>query len=197
MYALSDAELNNEDAKKNKARVEKDPPGERKEPGSQVKQVTDAIATTVMPFLPASGYASLGYDAWANGEGFLTGLGYFGLAAIEDAAYIATGQMTGAIINSLKNLLAAGKGTTSIFNDLVKAAQAQYPGKAGKIQLHHPIPQYLGGAKDQVKVPLNSAYHQVITNEFRALWPYGNELPSATQLNEIMTKVYSKFPLPQ
>lgn len=69
--------------------------------------------------------------------------------------------------------------------------------KAGKIQLHHPIPQYLGGAKDQVLAPLDSAYHQVITNEFRSLWPYKSGLPSASQLQEIITKVFSKYPLPQ
>ena len=42
----------------------------------------------------------------------------------------------------------------------------------------------------------NQAYHQMITNEFRALWGYGKGVPSATELQSIMKQVYSKYPLP-
>jgi RHS repeat-associated protein len=82
------------------------------------------------------------------------------------------------------------------YNDLVKAAQKEYPELAGKTQLHHPIPQYLGGPKKQTLVPLDAAYHQKITNEFRRLHPYGSPAPSPERMAEIMNEVYSKFPLP-
>jgi len=81
-------------------------------------------------------------------------------------------------------------------DDLVTAAQKLYPNKAGKIELHHPIPKYLGGPIIQKLVPLDAAYHQLITNEFRALWPYGKGVPSASELQNIMKQVYSKYPLP-
>jgi hypothetical protein len=45
-------------------------------------------------------------------------------------------------------------------------------------------------------VPLNGSYHQLITNEFRALWPYGKNIPGAAELENIMNQVYSKYPLP-
>ncbi|KAA0990471.1 FG-GAP-like repeat-containing protein [Dyadobacter aurulentus] len=81
-------------------------------------------------------------------------------------------------------------------DDLVKAAQKLYPKKAGMTELHHITPKYLGGAANGPLVPLNGSYHQVITNEFRALWPYGRGIPSATELQTIMKQVYSKYPLP-
>lgn len=80
---------------------------------------------------------------------------------------------------------------------MVKAAQKLYPKKAGKIELHHPIPQYLGGAKNQTLVPLDGAYHQQITNAFRKLHPYGKPKPTEAELNIILEKVYSQFPLPK
>ncbi|EOR96767.1 hypothetical protein ADIARSV_0030 [Arcticibacter svalbardensis MN12-7] len=80
--------------------------------------------------------------------------------------------------------------------DLVSAAQKEYPKLAGKIQEHHPIPKYLGGAKNQVLVPLDAAYHQKITNAFRAEWGYGLGKPSAAELKNILSKVYNRFPLP-
>lgn len=81
-------------------------------------------------------------------------------------------------------------------DDLVKAAQQKYPNKAGKIEYHHVEPKYLGGASKGTTVPINAAYHQMITNEFRSLWPYGKGIPSPAQLNEILMNVYSKYPLP-
>lgn len=90
----------------------------------------------------------------------------------------------------------AAKGGGQYSDDLVKAAQKLYPNKAGKIELHHITPKYLGGAKNGPLVPLDASYHQVITNELRALWPYGKGVPSATELQNIMKQVYSKYPLP-
>jgi hypothetical protein len=82
------------------------------------------------------------------------------------------------------------------FADLVRAAQQLYPKKAGKIEQHHIEPLYLGGAQNGLKAPLDAAYHQLITNAFRRLAPYGAEVPSATRVQEIMRQVYEKYPLP-
>ena len=90
----------------------------------------------------------------------------------------------------------AARGAVQYSDDLVRAAQQTYPKLAGKTQLHHITPKYLGGAKNGPLVPLDGAYHQMITNEFRALWGYGKGVPSATELQSIMKQVYSKYPLP-
>ncbi len=63
-------------------------------------------------------------------------------------------------------------------------------------EFHHITPKYLGGDKNGPLIPLDGAYHQVITNEFRTLWPYGKGIPSALELQNIMEQVYSKYPLP-
>lgn len=91
----------------------------------------------------------------------------------------------------------AARASIQYSDDLVKASQQAYPKLAGKVQLHHPIPQYLGGARNQVLVPLDAAYHQQITNTFRAEWGYGLAKPSETKLLEILNTVYSKYPLPK
>jgi RHS repeat-associated protein len=79
---------------------------------------------------------------------------------------------------------------------LIGEARSLYPGKAGKVELHHITPRYLGGAKNGALAPLDAAYHQQITNEFRRQWPYGGARPDAQQLDEVMQKVYEKYPLP-
>ena len=96
-----------------------------------------------------------------------------------------------------KIMVEASEGVIKSYDDFVKEAQRLYPNKAGKIELHHITPKYLGGAKNGAVIPLDASYHQVITNEFRSLWPYGNGVPSATELENIMNQVYSKYPLPQ
>ena len=80
---------------------------------------------------------------------------------------------------------------------LIKQAQELYPNKAGKIQMHHVEPKYLGGPKNGTLAPIDAAYHQVITNEFRTLYPYGQSIPNGLELKNIMHQVYSKFPLPR
>jgi hypothetical protein len=95
-----------------------------------------------------------------------------------------------------RGVTTAAKGTVQYSDDLVRAAQETYPKLKGKTQLHHITPKYLGGAKNGPTVPLDAAYHQIITNEFRALWGYGKGVPSATELQNIMKQVYSKYPLP-
>jgi hypothetical protein len=91
--------------------------------------------------------------------------------------------------------------TTSVTTEetyAVRMAEAQeaYPGKAGTIENHHIAPKYLGGAPNGPTVPLDGAYHQMITNEFRNLAPYGSGPVSPQQMQNLQDSVYSKFPLP-
>ena len=81
---------------------------------------------------------------------------------------------------------------------LIKEAQKEFPNKAGKIQLHHEHPIYLRGPKNGRTVPIDAAYHQKITNEFRKRIPYGkqNEFSDA-QIDKVMKEVYEQFPLPE
>ena len=122
------------------------------------------------------------------------------MATIESAvvvgAEVVGAEVVGAEVVEI-GVNSAAKAGVQYSDDLVKAAQQAYPKLAGRIQLHHPIPQYLGGAKNQVLVPLDAAYHQQITNAFRAEWGYGIGKPTAAQLETIMNKVYSQFPLPK
>jgi hypothetical protein len=85
----------------------------------------------------------------------------------------------------------------SKYRDLVAAAEKDYPKKAGKFENHHIVPKYLGGDEDGPTVRLPSAYHQYITNEFRSAWPYGRSQPGPNELDDIMNRVYSKYPLPR
>jgi len=87
--------------------------------------------------------------------------------------------------------------STRILDKLAQAAEKSYPLKIGKQEWHHVVPMYLGGAKDGLMVRISSAYHQLITNEFRSLWSYGQGLPSAPRLQQLLMDVYSKFPLPK
>jgi hypothetical protein len=79
----------------------------------------------------------------------------------------------------------------------VEAAQRKFPGKAGRIEEHHVTPKYLGGDPHGPTVPIDAAYHQEITNAFRAEWGYGRARPSAAEVQRIMDRVYRRFPLPQ
>jgi RHS repeat-associated protein len=77
----------------------------------------------------------------------------------------------------------------------VKKANQRYPKKAGRPdENHHIVPQYLGGDPNGLAVSLPAAYHQLITNAFRNLWPYGSPKPSPKQLQRLMDQVYKQFP---
>jgi hypothetical protein len=84
----------------------------------------------------------------------------------------------------------------SCYDHIVNGARKLYPGKAFKTELHHVTPKYLGGAVNGPMTRIDAAYHQLITNEFRSLWPYGGPKPSAEELARIMAEVYGKLPLP-
>jgi len=91
----------------------------------------------------------------------------------------------------------ATKGGIQYSDDLVRAAQQAYPKLAGKTQLHHITPKYLGGAANGPLVPLDAAYHQQITNAFRQAWPYSQgAIKDPAVLKSVMDKVYKQFPLP-
>ncbi len=103
--------------------------------------------------------------------------------------------------NGGKALISAAKGGVKYSDDLVKAAEKLYPKKIGKFEKHHPFPKYMGGAEKQTLIELPAPYHQQITNEFYKYWPkklpgQPRVYPTAQQAQEIMQKVYSKFPLP-
>lgn len=65
----------------------------------------------------------------------------------------------------------------------------------GKKQNHHVWPGYLGGARNGMTIPLDPAYHQLITNAFRANAKYGVYY-TPQQAFEALLKVYSVFPPP-
>ncbi len=88
------------------------------------------------------------------------------------------------------------QGAKTNIKKLVTEAQQRYPRKAGKIEMHHIVPKYLGGDPKGPMVGIDGAYHQMITNEFRSLYPYGQKKPSTEQLGRILESVYSKYPIP-
>jgi hypothetical protein len=126
------------------------------------------------------------------GAGFLV----LDVATLGSSSLVKGAVKTGVKAGGRSLAKGAAKGGLQYSDDLVRAAQQTYPKLAGKTQLHHITPKYLGGAKNGPLVPLDGAYHQMITNEFRALWGYGKGVPSATELQSIMKQVYSKYPLP-
>lgn len=135
---------------------------------------------------------------WSSGQrleegDYLGAAGDFSTALAEGLTMGLSSKMASASANLITRWFGnrAAKGGIQYSDDLVNAAQKLYPKLAGKIQQHHPIPQYLGGARDQVLVPLDAAYHQQITNEFRKHWGYGQGIPSKAELDKIINKVYS------
>jgi hypothetical protein len=91
---------------------------------------------------------------------------------------------------------ALSKGGT--IEKLTTEAKELYPKLAEKAdQLHHVIPKYLGGAQDGALAKIPAAYHQLITNAFRTLAPYGQAISrTSEEVTNIVKQVYSKFPLP-
>ena len=134
------------------------------------------------------------YQAWKMMQVFSPG----NLAAVFGmAGEFGVSKGARAILPALgKGVTKAAKGGVKYSDDLVKSAQKLYPKKAGTTELHHIRPQYLGGPKNGPLAPLDGAYHQVITNEFRMQWPYGKGIPSDAEWLDIMRRVYNKYPLP-
>jgi len=92
---------------------------------------------------------------------------------------------------------AAAAATEVEMQSLMQKARELYPKLCNKFQLHHPIPQYLKGPASQDLVKLEAPYHQLITNAFRQLAPYGQEGPDSQSVQNIVNQVYSRYPLPK
>jgi hypothetical protein len=148
------------------------------ESGCYFDGVTDVSGTWEDPAV----YLSFTFGGWASG---LFSTTFWGAAT----ACIGNG-----ICASLTGMV-GGAGASNV-NSLVQQAQQQYPNKAGNIELHHIFPKYLGGDPNGTQVAIDAAYHQIITNAFRALWPYGQGAPTAAEAQRIMQQVYESFPLP-
>ncbi|MGA8035562.1 MAG: RHS repeat-associated core domain-containing protein [Candidatus Acidiferrales bacterium] len=104
--------------------------------------------------------------------------------------------MAGIFIVSFLTPAGEEKAASSI-PEVTAEAEKLYPKLAGKFQNHHIEPKYLGGAADGATARIPAAYHQLITNEFRALAPYGQQIQrTAEEVASIMKAVYSKYPLP-
>jgi len=147
--------------------------------------------------------AALLNDSTSFYKEFKADVGAVGKAktGIELGLSMLGGELVGPLVKLFRAAKAVeaaevAKTGASEVEDLVTAAQKAYPGKAGVTELHHITPKYLGGAADGPLAPLDAAYHQQITNEFRSLWPYGGAKPNPQQLQEIMQKVYNKYPIP-
>ena len=78
----------------------------------------------------------------------------------------------------------------------MKDSRQRYPEKTGYYEDHHIDPQYMGGDPKGNLIELDGAYHQMITNEFRKIQPYGTKRLDEAIRKSIMRRVYTKYPLP-
>ena len=139
-----------------------------------------------------------GPSPFRNSPATLTGIDYsspFPDAQTSEGQLLRDLGPTAAVVITRRPTGTTGRAAGSI-DDLVRAAQKRYPRKAGKIENHHVDPMFLGGAKDGLTIPLDAAYHHLITNEFRTLWGHGRTTPTTRELEELMRQVYETFPLP-
>ena len=75
--------------------------------------------------------------------------------------------------------------TDPYYQKIVKDSRQRYPEKTGYYEDHHIDPQYMGGDPKGNLIELDGAYHQMITNEFRKIQPYGSK-----RLDEAIRKIY-------
>ncbi len=73
---------------------------------------------------------------------------------------------------------------------------SRYPNSQG-YQDHHLVPVYLGGPRSGVTYRIPTAYHKLLTREFRREWSYDRGEPSPQELQTVLLKVYSQYPIPQ
>ena len=119
-------------------------------------------------------------------------------AGAKAGAKVATKRVTKAATKAKKAVkpAAVSQASKPCYNALLKQAQDRYPKLAGIIQKHHIDPIFMGGAKDGPISFMDAAFHQLITNEFRRLHPYGKGPLSLEKRMAIMKEVYDKYPLP-
>ena len=92
---------------------------------------------------------------------------------------------------------AAAAATESKMAQLMEEAKGLYPKLCNKFQWHHITPKYLKGDPNGPLVLLEGPYHQLITNAFRELAPYGQPVPNSQSVVNIVNQVYSQYPLPK
>jgi RHS repeat-associated protein len=127
---------------------------------------------------------------------------FFGLAGVA-LEYLLNGDcatwqdyaLAGAIGAIPGGAVVKGWKAYKYFSNLSKAIN-KYPKLANLVQNHHNFPKYMGGPANGPLTTLNGAYHQLITNAFRAQAAYGKSAGmNPVRAAEIMRDVYSKYPL--
>ena len=84
---------------------------------------------------------------------------------------------------------------STFYKRLETEAAQKYIKKAKRHEWHHITPKYTGGDPKGEMVYLPSPYHQMITNEFRALYPYGQGPATEAVRKQIEKQVYRKYPI--
>ena len=96
-----------------------------------------------------------------------------------------------------KDAEAGVQATATDIQSLMQKARELYPKLCNIFQKHHNTPKYLGGDPNGPMTLLEAPYHQLITNAFRKLAPYGEEIPDSQSVQNIVNQVYSQYPLPK
>ncbi len=84
---------------------------------------------------------------------------------------------------------------STFYKRLETEAAQKYIKKAKRHEWHHITPKYTGGDPKGEMVYLPSPYHQMITNEFRALYPYRQGPATEVVRKQIEKQVYRKYPI--
>lgn len=84
---------------------------------------------------------------------------------------------------------------STFYKRLETEAAQKYIKKAKRHEWHHITPKYTGVDPKGEMVYLPSPYHQMITNEFRALYPYGQGPATEAVRKQIEKQVYRKYPI--
>ncbi|WNG37976.1 hypothetical protein F0U61_33085 [Archangium violaceum] len=92
--------------------------------------------------------------------------------------------------------LEAVQAARKLYFQRLAEAQALYPNSQG-YQDHHLVPVYLGGSKSGVTYRIPTAYHKLLTREFRKAWSYDKRPPEPAELRDILLNLYSQYPIPQ
>jgi RHS repeat-associated protein len=115
------------------------------------------------------------------------------IQAVLVTLYVA--KQTGLLAKAMAEIIVAGSKVTHDFAALYAAAEASYPGKVGKRQLHHLFSIYLGGDRNGLLANIPAAYHQQITNFIRNEWAYGQGRPTVERAIDIVLKAMQQFPI--
>ena len=170
------------------------------------------------------GSTLLGVDIFESVQLLHSGQGGFSEAMDIVLAMTPVGKIAkiGGRVGKMLKLKRAAKGSLSVadaIKDISKTvgrwkkgynpnklaeARVLYPNKVGS-EIHHIIPKYLlppGTDLSKIPtVPVDKAYHQLITNKFRTVWSQKlpgqpKDYPSPEELEEILDAVYRELPLP-